>query len=466
MTFSAASVARMSLSRSSVLQMSVLMCLATLSNSVMGAAAVDSVLDSNARQLLLRGSALDGRELESKNPFDFNNNACKEKCVVPEGLTLFDNACPTCPDKYTSEHCNHCCYDGASSLKLRWHGCPGTFVFASSSEGVKDCALEPEDRDANDGIRFIDCTCYDSINTPETFDPSKCPLRESITFTNSHATDSDICIVSVNELDTSDPVIDFSKPLPDVVGLVQNSTWAPSKLRTYFDTTCRIIDNKTKPYVLPLFPGYGKIPNSCPTIGFIDLETTNSSIPVGINHTNGKPSTERYWFEFLDGTSTGFWPNVDAEASATYYFDPTFAECSCINCSPSTPTTTTTTPTPNPGPGPIAPPTPATTPSPTPNLTRLPTPVPFPRPTSTQTASPIPNATQLPTPAPTSAPVSSPTPNPTALPTSNPAPSSTQRPTPNPTLPPTPNPTTRATSPSTALPTPNPPLLPVAFPTT
>jgi hypothetical protein len=296
MMFSAASVVRMPRSLTSLLQMSVLMCFGMLTKSVLSNPVVSVVDSTNARQLLLRGSAVHGRQLsEPEAPFDFYNNACKKECEGDEGLTLFDNACPKCPDKYESEHCNHCCYAGASSLKFRWHGCPSTITFASSNEQVEDCSLEAEDRAPTDGIRFIDCACYDRINTPETFDPSACQLLESVTFTDTRGTDSDICIVSVNELDTFGPVIDFSKPLPAIIGLVhhplteleENSTssfWNPYPLRTYFDTTCSINENGTEPFVLPLFPGYGKLPNSCPSIGFVDLETPDSARLPGDIH--------------------------------------------------------------------------------------------------------------------------------------------------------------------------------------
>ena len=418
------------------------------STAVCLGAATDA--NTNARQLLLRGSSFDERQLfDPRPPYDFYNDACASECQGDEDLTLFDNMCPKCPEKYASAHCNHCCYDGASSLRLRWHGCPGEVTFASVEQGVQDCELEADDRSPTDGIRFIECSCYERINTPETFDPSACqPLATKIVITSSYGIDSDICIVSVNEQDDGAAVIDLSKPLPAVLGLVHSPLsddeedytsqyWNPYPLRTYFDTTCSIIDDETAPYVLPLFPGYGKIPSSCPSVGFIDLEDPETPrLPEELDHSNGEPSTEPFWYEFVDGTSTGFWPNEATDDSVKYSFDPTFATCACHDCAPTPPGAGTRAPTVDPNPGGPRPPT------------AEPTPVPVaPSPRPVQQTSPAPVQSQ-PTPAPV-APVSPPTPSPvqpTLAPVSPPTPSPVQ-PTVAPVSPPTPSPVQPTPSP-------------------
>ena len=312
-----------------------------------------------AASLLLRGSSMPnehGRQLfDPRAPFDFYNDACESECQGNNALVLFDNACPKCPDSYESQHCNHCCYNGASSLRLAWHGCPGTVSFASEQQKQDDCGLDdPEDRAATDGIRFISCSCYETIHTPDTFDESACqPLSTTTTILSSSvditgSIDSDICIVAVKELGGGAAVIDLSKPLPDVIGLVHSPLdetdetytspyWNDYPLRTYFDTTCSIIDQDLAPYVLPLFPGYGKIPNSCPNVGFIDLwDDDTPRLPDDLDHCDGEPLTEPFWYEFIDGTSTGFWPSEEtgAEGGTQVSFDPTFAVCACNECGP------------------------------------------------------------------------------------------------------------------------------------
>eukprot|EP00544_Gedaniella_sp_CCMP2646_P013329 CAMPEP_0202482634 /NCGR_PEP_ID=MMETSP1361-20130828/2021_1 /ASSEMBLY_ACC=CAM_ASM_000849 /TAXON_ID=210615 /ORGANISM="Staurosira complex sp., Strain CCMP2646" /LENGTH=481 /DNA_ID=CAMNT_0049110591 /DNA_START=11 /DNA_END=1452 /DNA_ORIENTATION=+ len=351
---------------SSLLKMSILMLVSTAlfqksAAICLGAETAtvtnDPVNNAAAAASLLRGSMRnEHRQLfDPRAPFDFYNDACESECQGNNELSLFDNACPKCPESYESQHCNHCCYDGASSLRLRWHGCPGEVSFASISRGVQDCGLEPDDRAATDGIRFISCSCYETIQTPDTFDESACqPLSTTTTILASSvdvtgSIDSDICIVAVKELGGGAAVIDLSKPLPDVIGLVHtpleendeqytSQYWNDYPLRTYFDTTCSIIDQDLAPYVLPLFPGYGKIPNSCPTVGFIDLwEDDTPRLPGDLDHSKGEPSTEPFWYEFIDGTSTGFWPK-EGEEGGQVSFDPTFAVCACNECGPSTPT--------------------------------------------------------------------------------------------------------------------------------
>ncbi len=315
-------------------------------------------------------------------------------------------------------------------MRLRWHGCPGEVTFVSVSQGVQDCGLDPDDRAPTDGIRFVECSCYETINTPDTFDPSACqPLATTLVLTSSYGIDSDICIVSVEELDGGAALIDLSKPLPQVIGLVHSPLsdeeedytsqyWNPYPLRTYFDTTCDIIDEETAPFVLPLFPGYGKIPDSCPSNGFIDLwEDDTPRLPDDINHTDGELSTELFWYEFVDGTSTGFWPTGE-EGDSAVWFNPTFAVCACNDCGgvPSTPSP------PSSNPGAAVSGLPPSSPielTPSPVAVESPSASPMAAsPTNSPTANPTnPSPTASPTTSPTKAPTASPTGTPTAAPT-------------------------------------------------
>ncbi len=190
----------------------------------LGAAAVaEDGTNARPQQLLLRGSSPDNRQLfDPRPPYDFYNGACQSECAGDDDLMPFDNACPKCPEKYESQHCNHCCYGGASSLRIRWHGCPGVVTFASSEQGTQDCELDADETSIVDALRFIECSCYELINTPETFDASACqPLATTLTISSDDGMDSDICIVSVTEKNEGTTLIDLSKPLPNVIGLVR-----------------------------------------------------------------------------------------------------------------------------------------------------------------------------------------------------------------------------------------------------
>jgi len=196
-------------------------------------------------------------ELES--PFVSNNKACRAECFGDLTGTLppMLNLCPKCEEQYKGEHCNSCCYGGASSLKIRWYGCAGEITFSSLEQSFQDCGLEDLD---SERVRFVDCECYDEmVQTPG--DSVDCELKRAVdlpvlpNFGHTY----DICVVSV-QINEGSAVVDLAQPLPSVIGLVhandedRNST-------TYFDTTCDQYDDNL--FVLPIFPGYGKFANSC-----------------------------------------------------------------------------------------------------------------------------------------------------------------------------------------------------------
>lgn len=199
---------------------------------------------------------------ELASPYDSQNEHCQALCLgEPEAqLVPSLNECPPCGPIYTSEHCNSCCFDGASSLKLRWHGCPGEVSLVSPSVARLDCSLTNVP-DPSDAVRFVDCDCYDQLVIPgsgvdcELFRTFTLPLLDGFL----HA--YDVCLVSVQG-DDSFLTVDLSVALPFVIGFDH----APSVVgfepsTTYFDTTCAVLEDH--PYTLPIFPGYGKFLNSC-----------------------------------------------------------------------------------------------------------------------------------------------------------------------------------------------------------
>jgi hypothetical protein len=355
-----------------------------------------------------RGSSQTRELFVLPDPFKFYDDACKASCSDSEGdeMDPFYNVCPKCPEKYSA--CNSCCFDGASSLKLRWHGCPGTFTLTTPDQAQEDCQVEtPEPQDTT--VRFVDCECFDDITIPGSTSMG-CGLFDSVTLAMlTSSTFFDICLVSVHELPGAGFVIDLSNPLPAVIGIQfvgleevepTDPSWNPYPLRTYFDTSCELLQDPQVPYAHPLFPGYGKFPATCPDKGFIDLETGDTALlPDIIDHLDGYPPANAFWFEFIDGTSTGFWSKTPQDE---YFFQPTFATCACTECDSEDEATGSPTLAPTPGlpvtEAPTSYPSKATTVSPS----KAPSPVPTPGPTGSPTDSPSVEPTLEPTVSPTS----------------------------------------------------------------
>jgi len=107
---------------------------------------------------------------ELGSPFESFNEECRasSSCSSPssedETTTLAPalNPCPLCGGYYSSQHCHSCCYGGATSLKVRWHGCMGTASIPTLEEGMEDCGLDAGAYD-DAGFRFVDCGCYDDL---------------------------------------------------------------------------------------------------------------------------------------------------------------------------------------------------------------------------------------------------------------------------------------------------------------
>mmetsp|Transcript_10026 Transcript_10026/g.14166 ORF Transcript_10026/g.14166 Transcript_10026/m.14166 type:complete len:330 (-) Transcript_10026:863-1852(-) len=283
-------------------------------------------MEASTQGSLLRGGnrlTNNGRNLfDLPSPFDVNAQSCYTQCngendAEDQNHSPFLDACPRCYENYSSQHCNSCCQGGASSLKLRWHGClKGELTFATGFQGNEDCGLNPYAFHPfpSGYFQFIDCECYDSIKSPITFQPYGCTLMDSLTMDDSaNTTHVDICVVATQ----LSGAIDFTQSLPELIGLVHSSTESeadqpsptPYPFHTYFNTTCSSKGT-------PLFPGYGKFANSCPSKSFIDLEEEGFlRLPEDIDHFNGQPTAESFWFEFRDGTSTQFWPRDGTQDS-------------------------------------------------------------------------------------------------------------------------------------------------------
>lgn len=319
-----------------------------------------------------------GRQLfELATPFDNRNQACRAQCdahsydaVTVEAaaaatatLNPFLDPCPACPvqDQYCGQQCRSCCQGGASSLKMQWHGCPGTFSLASARDFMNDCGGEEEsflnttEEEAESPVRFVDCVCYDAMlrkylnsNNDEPF--TGCSLTTTHeTLPEEEFAKHEICVVSVTRSDdtgandtggTTGLTVDLSKPLPDVIGIVlerkllaldgslrEENTTQSVRIPTYIDTTCF-----GSPFVNPVFPGYGKFLHSCPHMAFVDLQLPGKPpLPSGLHHYTGYPPLEMFWLEFLDGTSVGFWPSEGSD-DTVFSFHPTFAVCECQDC--------------------------------------------------------------------------------------------------------------------------------------
>ncbi len=253
-----------------------------------------------------------------------------------------------CHGQYTP--CNFCCYEGASSLKLRFFGCPGntSVVFDDVLSGngcnnlTSNGTINPT---INSSVSFVDCDCFDDaieVSSPSFGDIASCPLFDYEVFGRASphvaASSFDLCLVSTTD-NGNGHVANFSHALPEIIGLKHlpngNSPYGDSV--TFFETSCdeNGVDSLGN-FAFPLFPGYGKFAGTCPSTGFIDFENDDSRLPDDIVFLGQPPSTS-FFYEFIDGTSVGFWPNIDVLSDAMIvgdelFFDPTFAGCDCFDC--------------------------------------------------------------------------------------------------------------------------------------
>ena len=223
------------------------------------------------------------------------------------------------------------CSGGVSSLKLLWHGCGGIFSFQSNVpeeplvyDGTTT-VTEPQSK-----IKFTPCECYEKIITLKG-EAINCEVNDTIVLEE----DREMCIVSV----TSDNIVNLRQPLPNPLIIVQNDFVDDAEsnfpLTTFFDTSC--VANQGKD-VLPTYPGYGKFPNTVQDEGLIIIEYSSKErlqLSRALKYFQGLPSTDLFWFEFIDGTSKSFWPKKTQQAAS--FFDPSFASCSCLKCDSSPP---------------------------------------------------------------------------------------------------------------------------------
>jgi hypothetical protein len=298
---------------------------------------------------------------ELPSPFNSFNERCEDACLHGDEFPIADvveplpMACPKCPEAYTP--CNSCCYGGASSLKLRFFACPGTLSFATPDQLVDDCDDYSIDATASNltAVHFVDCECFANAtglsDIGAVIDASAtCTLYEELPLdynTMDMTVDYfEICLVATSRNNTMDDfMLDLSVPLPEVIGLLHDPYFDniagiddPTILGTtvtYFDTTCfPKVDGAHGNLAYPLFPGYGKFAATCPDFGFIDFGQTGiTPLPDAIDHFDGIPPSTSFYYEFVDGTSVGFWPDdVQDMIDEDIFFLPNFATCACRDC--------------------------------------------------------------------------------------------------------------------------------------
>lgn len=94
-----------------------------------------------------------------------------------------------------------------------------------------------------------------------------------------------------------------------------------------------MLETKCGADTAPIFPGYGVFGGTCPMDGSIDLGLSEVTLPPSIDYYFGEPPAEMFWYEFIDGTSTGFWPSTGEPFLGidSNYFRPTFDTCDALN---------------------------------------------------------------------------------------------------------------------------------------
>ncbi len=286
---------------------------------------------------------------EYPKAFDFYNQNCECSGNSQDQQNAFyDNPCPQCKDDFSHFHCNSCCAGGASSLKIKWHGCNS--ILSLTQENMERCDISEDSKIANlsTRVKFIDCDCYDQVISLGTGDFSECSLFDSVeTFSDdAQPNDDDIpfnpanvfCMVSTSIINRRNQVVvNLTQPLPDPLGLQQymnqNTTdTSTSIFHTFLDTSCELLQGND--HIHPIYPGFGKVPDSCPGNGFIDMY---DKMPESFDRYTGIPSAGIFWFQFLDGTSVSFSPSA-SDFDDDINFDFTFSTCSCNQCPTEVPT--------------------------------------------------------------------------------------------------------------------------------
>lgn len=231
---------------------------------------------------------------DDESTFDRFNSHCRDVLCSGSGSTR-----QTSLDPFVKPFHRTCCVGGPSSLVLRWHTpCAGNLsTIVSPTQSNQDCGL---DVPSPETYRLIDCSCYRRLVHGDLLGS----LDEQCRFLADHSLSSpslhdstidghDVCLVSVTfDKETSEPVVNFSQPLPSIIGLQHSS---PSRTtRTYVDTSCssRLLEEVET----------GKLTNSCPHQGFIRVQKNGHSSSHAFQN-------EVVWLEAVDGTSSGMWPD-------------------------------------------------------------------------------------------------------------------------------------------------------------
>ena len=139
--------------------------------------------------------------------------------------------------------------------------------------------------------------------------------------------------------------IDLSLALPQHIVLRHITIGEHDGTRPDWDRDIiTVIDARCGEDIPPIFPGYGVFANTCPLDGTIDLGQTGVTLPPSFDYHFGNPPKQMFWYEFIDGTSTGFWPSTGEQFTGieSLLFTPTFASCSCLECPSDQPSTSPT----------------------------------------------------------------------------------------------------------------------------
>lgn len=264
-----------------------------------------------------RDNSIRRQMFDIPSAYDFYDS----KCCDNIGDEAFLNPCPQSPECYSADNCNKCCQGGVSSLKLRWHGkCGGEFTLNTDK---LDCETGIKNDIVKSRPMFVDCRCYDgylmTVNEETRSNMNFDCLHSTTRQIPEHETEADICIVSVDGEGKVDFNSNFASTMSVTWKMNPNSINDGEMTITHFDVSCS--------RGLPIYPGYAKLSHTCPLEGFIDLPGGLDMFDE-ISHFDGVPPGDMSWYQFIDGTSSAFWP----DSNVVNKFNPTFAVCACGKC--------------------------------------------------------------------------------------------------------------------------------------
>ena len=262
--------------------------------------------------------------LEIPKAIDFYSRQCESHCGMNgDNQSLMLNSCEKCTDKFSP--CNFCCHEASSSLRMKWHGCKGIVTLEQEEDGY--CHLKQDrESESSQAASFISCGCYETFLQSGYLDDG-CQLSRALFVSDD---DPSICIVSTNE----NGAMDLTLPLPNPLKIVHKIVDSNDEMRPDWNRDIiTVLETKCGADTAPIFPGYGVFGGTCPMDGSIDLGLSEVTLPPSIDYYFGEPPAEMFWYEFIDGTSTGFWPSTGEPFLGidSKYFRPTFDTCDALN---------------------------------------------------------------------------------------------------------------------------------------